>query len=647
MARIDDVIAVGANGKAYMDFFNEAHQGQIQSITRVSEKGIILYTVPNKSSIGSDISGQKHVREILTGHKPVVSDVFRTVQGKDGVALHVPVFRGREFKGTIAIVVDFENLARRYIEVIRVGETGCAWVVSHNGTMLYSPVPGFTGRSIFDISREYPSLAVFAKEMVRGGEGSSSYEFDRIGPRKVAPFREHGVFLPIRLGNTFWSVAVASSEAEVVASLASFRNRLILAMCAAIFGGVVLSAMGVKAFVIVREEGKRRQAEEGLKESEARYRELFERNPAPILIYEKGTFRILSVNEAFLSVYGYDAVDVESLRLPDLYPEGEKEAIVALAARLTGHAYVGEWHHIRKDGSIMAIVVMSHDITYRGCKARIGVITDITERKRAENQLSELKETLEEKVHLRTAELEKANATLAELDRLKSLFIASMSHELRTPMNSIIGFSGILLQGLAGPLNPEQEKQLGMVMVSARHLLELITDIIDLSKIEAGKIALSVEPFDLVKTARETMDGFRIQAEQKSLSLAFEAPERLVIEADARRVRQVLINLVGNAVKFTEKGNVSVSVEETGGTATVSVRDTGPGIRPEDMGMLFRQFSQVGTPESPKHEGTGLGLYLSRKLANLMGGDIRAESAYGRGTVFIASLPVSRGKDSS
>ncbi|MBE0602533.1 MAG: PAS domain S-box protein, partial [Deltaproteobacteria bacterium] len=564
-----------------------------------------------------------------------------------GVALHVPVFRGKEFKGTIAVVLDFEDLARRYLEVVRVGKTGYAWVISREGKILYSPIPGFTGKPASEIFRGNPSILSFVGNMQRGREGAGSYEFDRIGREKAAPFRMHGVYMPIRFGNTFWSVAVVSSGEEVISSLASFRNRLILAMGAILIGGVALSAMGAKAWLIVREEGKRKAAEEELRESEGRYRELFERNPAPMLVYEKGTLGILSVNEAFMRHYGYDAGEVAALRLPDLYPEEEKGAIMALAARLGGHAYVGEWHHIRKDGSVITIVATSHEITYLGRKARIAVITDITERKRAEDQLRDLKETLEQKVGERTAELEKANTTLAELDRLKSNFIASMSHELRTPLNSIIGFTGILLQGFAGPLNEEQEKQLGMVKGSARHLLDLITDIIDLSKIEAGKIGFSVERFDLARVAREVLEGFRVQAGHKGISLSIDAPDTLPVEADPRRIRQVLINLVGNAVKFTEKGGVRVEVAESGGTGSVSVSDTGPGIRPEDMRKLFRQFSQVGTAESLKHEGTGLGLHLSRKLMNLMGGDIRAESEFGRGSVFIATLPVSAGKETS
>lgn len=261
-------------------------------------------------------------------------------------------------------------------------------------------------------------------------------------------------------------------------------------------------------------------------------------------------------------------------------------------------------------------------------------------------ELKQTNETLDQKVRERTAELVQKNGELAtaneklqELDRLKSMFIASMSHELRTPLNSIIGFTGILLQGLTGPLNDEQRKQLGMVKGSSRHLLELITDIIDLSKIEAGKIDLHLEPFDLAQTARETLETFRVEANRKSLSLVTNGPDRLMIRSDARRVKQVLVNLIGNAVKFTESGAVSVQITDEGGEAMVAVRDSGPGIRPGDMGKLFLFFSQITSSDLPKHEGTGLGLYISKKLVNILGGDIRAESEFGRGSVFTVCLP--------
>ncbi|HEY6837979.1 MAG TPA: transporter substrate-binding domain-containing protein, partial [Geobacteraceae bacterium] len=321
-----------------------------------------------------------------------------------------------------------------------------------------------------------------------------------------------------------------------------------LALVVSLVGGAILKQQ------VTARTLELKQLNSELATSEQRYRHLFEHNPAPMLVYHRGTLRMLAVNDAFVHHYGYSRDEALALVLTDLYPDEEKEAITRVAAGLKGHAYAGEWHHLKADGSIITISVRSHDIEFWGHDARIAVISDVTETKRMEAELRNINETLDQKVRERTAELVEKNVELAaanekltELDRLKSTFIASMSHELRTPLNSIIGFTGILLQGLAGPLNDEQKTQLGMVKGSARHLLELITDIIDLSKIEAGKIDVHAEPFDLVQTAREVLDTFRVEAYRKSLELQLSGPERVMVRSDARRVKQVLVNLIGNA----------------------------------------------------------------------------------------------------
>ena len=240
----------------------------------------------------------------------------------------------------------------------------------------------------------------------------------------------------------------------------------------------------------------------------------------------------------------------------------------------------------------------------------------------------------------RTEELAQANSRLQELDRLKSIFIASMSHELRTPLNSIIGFTGIILQEIPGEINEEQRKQLTMVKNSANHLLELINDIIDLSKIEAGKVELRIKEFDLSDLIRELEESFRVSVAEKGLKLSLEVPERLIVKSDERRTKQVLFNFVSNAVKFTDRGEIAIKAAKRDGSVEVSVRDTGMGIEKDHMERLFKAFSRIRKEGAPFREGTGLGLYLSKKIADLLNGKIKAKSEAGGGSVFTFSLPL-------
>jgi signal transduction histidine kinase len=243
----------------------------------------------------------------------------------------------------------------------------------------------------------------------------------------------------------------------------------------------------------------------------------------------------------------------------------------------------------------------------------------------------------------RTAELAVALEHAEEADRLKSAFLATMSHELRTPLNSIIGFTGIMLMGLVGPLAPEQEKQLIMVQDSARHLLELINDVLDISKIEAGQIELAHGPFDMRTTIQKSIEKIAPLAEKKGLAVtAVIAPPVGQIVGDRRRVEQILINLLGNAVKFTERGEVRIESQVEDGWLVTRVIDTGIGIRPEDVDSVFKPFQQVDTGTTRQYEGTGLGLSICKRLVESMGGRIQIESEWGKGSRFVFILPLER-----
>jgi signal transduction histidine kinase len=247
---------------------------------------------------------------------------------------------------------------------------------------------------------------------------------------------------------------------------------------------------------------------------------------------------------------------------------------------------------------------------------------------------------LEKRVSERTAQLAVAVEKAQTADRLKSAFLATMSHELRTPLNSIIGFTGIMLQGLAGPLNEEQLKQMTMVQSSARHLLALINDVLDISKIEAGQLELLITSFDLGKSIEKMVKLVLPLAEKKGIDLRLDIAEDLdSATTDQRRLEQVILNLLYNAVKFTERGHVRISCRIETDHYLLSVSDTGIGIWPEELSCLFQPFHQIDTGLSRKHEGSGLGLSICKKLMDMMGGDIRVESQWGKGSTFTVRFP--------
>lgn len=334
---------------------------------------------------------------------------------------------------------------------------------------------------------------------------------------------------------------------------------------------------------------------------------------------KEGRNRLKSVIEA-LKNYGEYCYEVEQESNGSRY---------FIEARLTG---------IRdRERKLTGFVMISRDITLHK-DDEIDVRERTIELEKAHKELVILLEDMTQA----KKELQDINDSLIEIDRLKSMFISNMSQELRTPLNSIIDFTGIILQGLSGDINTLQRKQLSIVKRSSAHMLGLINEIIDLGRIEAGKVELDIREFDLTKCIHFIRNIFEVSMNEKSLAMTIDAPDVFRVEGDEARIKQVLINLIANAVKFTSEGLINIIVTRNKWMAEIAVQDSGIGIKRSDMDLLFKPFSRIAQG-SIAGEGNGLGLYISKKTARLLGGTIKVESYFEKGSRFIFILPLKQG----
>jgi len=401
----------------------------------------------------------------------------------------------------------------------------------------------------------------------------------------------------------------------------------------------------------------RQEAEAKLAESEQKYRELVELANSIILRWD-AQGRITFLNEYGQQFFGYSSEEIVGRHVMEtLVPHVDSEGhdLKALMDRICANPKAYEYNvneNVRRSGERVWI-----SWTNRFVKDEAGNVTEIlsigtniTEQRQAELAIHQLNNTLEQRVIQRTEELNSALIRAESADKLKSAFLATMSHEFRTPLNSIIGFTGIILKGLAGPLNEEQAKQLNMVRASARHLLELINDVLDISKIEAGQVEVHPEPFDLLESLERVVATIQPMAKKKGLLLTWDvATDIKEMTSDRRRLEQILLNLLNNAIKFTEHGSVNLTVEagqlqslqnDDVPAVRFSIRDTGIGIKSEDLETLFQPFHQIDSGLTRQHEGTGLGLAICRKLAIMLGGGVTANSEWGVGSEFVVVLPL-------
>jgi PAS domain S-box-containing protein len=752
LSDLEYVSDLNQQGKDLLANFYKSHSDQFDAISIIDSEGILKYTYPiNDTAIGRDISTQPHIKRILQTHQPTVSDVFISVQGFRTIAYHIPIMRENSYKGSIAILIPIDNLGKRFVENIRMGETGYAWMISEKGIVLFNPHFDQTGKSAKELFKDLPSVGDLLDKTSKETEGTAICFMPDEKKGELEFSKTLSAFFRIPLGNTFWTILFFTPEKEVYSKLTSFRNRLYVLSLLIIIVMIIYFYLSFKASNILKEEKKRKAIEKTLVESEKRFRIMFELSPTGIILIDKQE-TVIEVNSSFCDTLGYSREEVLGKNIK-LFASPSKEGEIEnnISEILSGKTMIHEVTNIRKDGSscIVAlyetmimlpdgtpgILSVSNDITemklaqermltlsralesigecvsitdYQNniifvnsafCKtygyredeligknikilrshndiisitdrvlgstidggwtgelinikkdgtefpielstsnikdekgnpiALIGIAVDITERKKAQKELINAKEKAEES------------------DRLKSAFLANMSHELRTPLNAIIGFSGLITES-----GPDQNtiSYSEIISKSGLHLLSLVEDIFDTSMIEIGQIKTNFEKTEiasLMEDVKDIIHGEQIRENKTGVGLILDingSEKEKYLVTDNRKLKQILMNLLRNALKFTDSGFIEFGFKEIADTEKnyfqFYVKDTGIGIDKKNHEIIFNLFRQIDDTNTRRFGGMGLGLSIVKKTVEILGGKIWVESEPGKGSIFFFTLPV-------
>jgi PAS domain S-box-containing protein len=578
--------------------------------------GTMRTITPDDPIVGLNFAYRDWYRGVTTRWKPYVSEVYRTAASTHPlvVAVAVPI-RNEENKpdGILMSTYALDQLAHKFNELEAGSPGGELYVVDQHGFMATSPAIDPLAEPKQAPQTEAASLALAGKE--GSGRFRNGSEDDFLG---YAPVSGLG-----------WAVIYRRPAREALASAVRLRQRT---LSTGLYLLLIYLATATLAVILVRRQGKLVVANEKLNRelegqiAEAtRAREELDRfftQSIDMLCIAGFDGHFKRLNPAWEKTVGYSTQDLIASPYVDFIHPDDRERTIREAEKLVagGDTVSFENRYRCKDGSYKWLLWTSTPFPAR--QLIYGCARDITDRKQAEAALKQAKE-----------EAERGS-------KFKDQFLSTMSHELRTPLNAVLGFSDLLADEKYGPLNDRQRRYVDHIHRGGKHLLRLISDILDLSKIEAGRMELALEVVPVDVTFGEVLSAMGPLADNKSQVLSKTAAPDLVVRADSTRFKQVLMNLLGNAIKFTPSGGrIEVNARLIEGEVRIEVRDNGPGIPPEEQKRIFEAFYRL-RDSGRKSEGTGLGLAITHRLVELHGGELCLESQVGEGSCFYFSLPL-------
>ncbi len=632
LVNMKDVSSLNENGKRMLINYLNKKSPVLSSISRIDSTGRLIWLTPyNKKLIGTDISYQKHIKYLLENKTPTLSDVFIAVQGYRAIAFHYPIFINGRFQGSIALLINFEYISKKYLENIAIGDSGYAWMLSRDGVMIYDPVPGISGASIYETLKDYPEVITISESMMKGEKGTSTYRYDRLKDRQIDLTIKHAAYTPVSIMNTHWSIAVATPEDHIVSNINGFRNKSIVIIILFLVTGIVFIFFANRNIVLSNEIKSSKKNEALLKAQEENLRITLNSIGDAVIATDKNGM-IARMNPAAEKITGWDFSKARDRNITDIFSTVDRlrgvkcdsplEQVIREKKQID---LPTEINLIQKEGGVVEISGSFAPI-YDSSEKIVGsilVFRDITEKNRISEQLHQAQ----------------------KMDIVGQL-AGGVAHDFNNMLSGIMG-SAELLSHEAGD-NPRLKKYIDLIIESAKRSANLTSQLLAFSR--KGKIITT--PVNIHELIIAAIDLLERSIDKKiSINTLLSAVSPYT-DGDPALLQNAILNLSINARDaMPQGGNLTISTSDVfldqetinqnsfnaqaGSYLQIDVSDTGIGIPKETIRKIFDPFFTT----KPAGKGTGLGLSGVYGTVSDHKGIVTVYSEPGSGTIFKIYLP--------